>query len=128
MGLKMEYNTRRLVMDDKRELQYRVEVQNRVYRKEISTLDAEIQKLEKLLENNSSSTSSSQVSIMQQQHIKVNIFILKLFLNVLCSFLIEISRKLLSMNRHWKHSVHQKHPDRVFRVHYHLCCCQFYRL
>lgn len=35
MGLKLECNTRRFVTDDPRELQYRVEVQNRVYRKEV---------------------------------------------------------------------------------------------
>lgn len=64
MGLKLEFNTRRFVTDDRRELQYRVEVQNRVYRKEVATLDAEIAKLEKLLENRSSSTSSSQVSVL----------------------------------------------------------------
>lgn len=57
----MECNTRRFVTDDKRELQYRVEVQNRVYKKEMAALDAEITKLEKMLE--SSSTSSSQLSI-----------------------------------------------------------------
>jgi hypothetical protein len=69
MGLKMEYNTRRFVTDDRRELQYRVEVQNRVYRKEMANLDAEIAKLERMLENRSSSTSSSQVSMIP--HIKV---------------------------------------------------------
>lgn len=62
MGLKMECNTRRFVMDDKRELQYRVEVQNRVYKKEMAALDAEILKLEKMLET-PSSTSSSNLSI-----------------------------------------------------------------
>lgn len=71
LGLKMEYNTKRFPTDDKRELQYRVEVQNRVYRKEMATLDAEIAKLEKLLENRSSSTSSSQVSMITP-HIKVH--------------------------------------------------------
>lgn len=69
MGLKLECNTRRFVVDDRRELQYRVEVQNRVYRKEMATLDAEIAKLERMLENRSSSTSSSQVSMIP--HIKV---------------------------------------------------------
>lgn len=71
LGLKLECNTRRFVTDDRRELQYRVEVQNRVYRKEMATLDAEIAKLEKMLENRSSSTSSSQVSMIP--HIKVSI-------------------------------------------------------
>ncbi|CAO1311189.1 unnamed protein product [Diamesa serratosioi] len=69
MGLKLEYNTRRFLTDDRRELQYRVEVQNRVYRKEMATLDAEIAKLEKMLENRSSSTSSSQTSMLH--HLKV---------------------------------------------------------
>lgn len=61
MGLKIEYNTRRFVIDDKRELQYRVEVQNRVYKKEIAALDAEIRRLERLLDSttNSPPTASS---------------------------------------------------------------------
>jgi gamma-aminobutyric acid type B receptor len=58
MGLKMEFNTRRFVIDDRKELQYRVEVQNRVYKKEVAKLDAEISKLEKMLENHSSTSSS----------------------------------------------------------------------
>lgn len=62
MGLKMECNTRRFMIDDKRELQYRVEVQNRVYKKELAALDIEIGKLEKMLET-PSSTSSSDLSI-----------------------------------------------------------------
>ena len=62
----MECNTRRFLTDDRRELQYRVEVQNRVYRKEMANLDAEIAKLERLLENRSSSTSSSLVSMIPQ--------------------------------------------------------------
>lgn len=67
MGLKMECNTRRFVMDDKRELQYRVEVQNRVYKKEMAALDAEIIKLEKMLET-PSTTSSSDLSIPILKH------------------------------------------------------------
>ncbi|KAL7742417.1 hypothetical protein ACLKA6_019048 [Drosophila palustris] len=58
MGLKMECNTRRFVVDDRRELQYRVEVQNRVYKKEIQALDAEIRKLERLLESGLAATAS----------------------------------------------------------------------
>lgn len=64
MGLKMECNTRRFVTDDRRELQYRVEVQNRVYKKEMAALDAEIMKLQKMLESNAS-TSSSDASMLQ---------------------------------------------------------------
>ncbi|XP_061398054.1 uncharacterized protein LOC133333781 [Musca vetustissima] len=59
MGLKMECNTRRFVLDDRRELQYRVEVQNRVYKKEIASLDAEIRKLERMLESGTASTTTS---------------------------------------------------------------------
>lgn len=60
----MECNTRRFVTDDRRELQYRVEVQNRVYKKEMAALDAEIVKLQKMLDSNSS-TSSSDLSMLQ---------------------------------------------------------------
>ncbi|EDW03446.1 gamma-aminobutyric acid type B receptor subunit 2 [Drosophila grimshawi] len=67
MGLKMECNTRRFVIDDRRELQYRVEVQNRVYKKEIQALDAEIRKLERMLESGlgtGSTTTSSSTSLL----------------------------------------------------------------
>ncbi|XP_022221544.2 gamma-aminobutyric acid type B receptor subunit 1 [Drosophila obscura] len=67
MGLKMECNTRRFVIDDRRELQYRVEVQNRVYKREIQALDAEIRKLERLLESGlgtASTTTSSSTSLL----------------------------------------------------------------
>uniref|UniRef100_A0A182P375 G-protein coupled receptors family 3 profile domain-containing protein n=1 Tax=Anopheles epiroticus TaxID=199890 RepID=A0A182P375_9DIPT len=57
MGLKMEFNTRRFVLDDRRELQFRVEVQNRVYRKELELLDAEINRLERLLQDRSPQSS-----------------------------------------------------------------------
>lgn len=69
MGLKMECNTRRFVIDDRRELQYRVEVQNRVYKKEIAALDQEIRKLERILEfgTASSATSSSSLVVGQQR-------------------------------------------------------------
>lgn len=70
MGLKMECNTRRFVTDDRRELQYRVEVQNRVYKKEVAALDAEIQKLERQLE--APLISSTESSILDLgRHIKV---------------------------------------------------------
>ncbi|XP_041780122.1 gamma-aminobutyric acid type B receptor subunit 2 [Anopheles merus] len=57
MGLKMEFNTRRFVLDDRRELQFRVEVQNRVYRKELELLDAEICRLERALQERSPQSS-----------------------------------------------------------------------
>lgn len=68
MGLKMECNTRRFVMDDKRELQYRVEVQNRVYKKEMAALDAEITKLEKILDTTSTSSSSDLSQPLNAKH------------------------------------------------------------
>ncbi|KAL1117728.1 hypothetical protein AAG570_004043 [Ranatra chinensis] len=58
MGLKIEYNTRRFVTDDRREVHYRVEVQNRVYKRDLLTLDNEISKLEKQLYNCTSDASS----------------------------------------------------------------------
>lgn len=52
MGLKYEYNTRRFVTSDTaRELAYRVEVQNKVYKCELEALEAEIARLEELLES-----------------------------------------------------------------------------
>lgn len=36
LGLKIESNTRRFVIDEKREMFYRAEVQNRVYKKELN--------------------------------------------------------------------------------------------
>lgn len=51
LGLKMELNTRRFVVDERKELLYRANVQNRVYRQEIIDLDKEIFKLEKNLEH-----------------------------------------------------------------------------
>jgi hypothetical protein len=70
MGLKLEYNTRRFATDDKKELQYRVEVQNRVYLKELEALDAEIRTLERMLENRSPSDSSSSHSIAAYVKVK----------------------------------------------------------
>ncbi|CAD6998932.1 unnamed protein product [Ceratitis capitata] len=67
MGLKMECNTRRFVIDDKRELQYRVEVQNRVYKKEIANLDQEIRKLERILEFGTASSATSSSSLGHQR-------------------------------------------------------------
>ncbi|XP_075225700.1 gamma-aminobutyric acid type B receptor subunit 3 [Lycorma delicatula] len=62
MGLKIEFNTRRFLMDDKREVYYRVEVQNRVYRRDLMSLDTEISRLERQLINNPTSPTSSHSS------------------------------------------------------------------
>ncbi|XP_046663781.1 gamma-aminobutyric acid type B receptor subunit 2 isoform X2 [Homalodisca vitripennis] len=67
MGLKIECNTRRFLIDDRREVYYRVEVQNRVYRREISVLDNEISKLEKALTSDQSVASSSHSSVVSRK-------------------------------------------------------------
>ncbi|KAL0101970.1 hypothetical protein PUN28_018493 [Cardiocondyla obscurior] len=68
LGLKIECNTRRFVTDDRRELQYRVEVQNRVYRREMAQLELELARLEKQLaqEPVEPSRTSSSTSIPQR--------------------------------------------------------------
>jgi hypothetical protein len=49
----------RFVTDDRRELYYRVEVQNRVYRREIAALDLEIGRLKwQLIESSNASSES----------------------------------------------------------------------
>ncbi|OWF53919.1 Gamma-aminobutyric acid type B receptor subunit 2 [Mizuhopecten yessoensis] len=49
-GIVVEDKTRRFVVDEKRDLYYRAEVQNRVYKREIVELDQEICRLERMLE------------------------------------------------------------------------------
>ncbi|XP_011878480.1 PREDICTED: uncharacterized protein LOC105567862 isoform X1 [Vollenhovia emeryi] len=68
LGLKIECNTRRFVTDDRRELQYRVEVQNRVYRREMAQLELELARLEKQLAQDPAepSRTSSSASIPQR--------------------------------------------------------------
>ncbi|CAG2186359.1 GABBR [Mytilus edulis] len=49
-GILVEDKTRRFIVNDKREIYYRAEVQNRVYKREIVELEQEITRLERLLE------------------------------------------------------------------------------
>lgn len=56
-GLKMECNTRRMVIDDRKELLTRAEIMNRVYLQDISKLDVDINRLEKLLDRDIHHTS-----------------------------------------------------------------------
>uniref|UniRef100_A0A8D8SES4 Gamma-aminobutyric acid type B receptor subunit 2 n=1 Tax=Cacopsylla melanoneura TaxID=428564 RepID=A0A8D8SES4_9HEMI len=58
-GLKIEFNTRRFEVEDRKEIIYRVEVQNRVYRREILVLDNEIKKLEREIANERSDSNRS---------------------------------------------------------------------
>jgi len=48
-GLKIECNTRRFMVEDTKELLFRAEVQNRVYKRQIEAIDAEMWRLEKKL-------------------------------------------------------------------------------
>ncbi|KAL3267204.1 hypothetical protein HHI36_011340, partial [Cryptolaemus montrouzieri] len=59
MGLKFEYNTRRFIYKDQRELFNRLEIQNRVFKCEIEALDEEIRYLENLLLMPSDSSDNS---------------------------------------------------------------------
>ncbi|XP_071455061.1 uncharacterized protein GABA-B-R3 [Hetaerina americana] len=75
MGLKIECNTRRFVIDEKREMYYRVEVQNRVYRRELAALDLDISRLERQLSEspapststNSPGDSPKKVAIVEEE-------------------------------------------------------------
>lgn len=49
MGLRLECKTRRFVTDETQELHFRIEIQNKVYKREVAALDREIGRLEKLL-------------------------------------------------------------------------------
>lgn len=59
MGLKLEYKTRRFVTDDTQELHFRIEIQNKVFRREVAALDKEIGRLEKILSDPLESSTSS---------------------------------------------------------------------
>lgn len=64
MGLKLECKTRRFVTDDTQELHFRIEIQNKVYKREVAALDKEIGRLEKLLaEPLSNSSSNASISL-----------------------------------------------------------------
>ncbi|XP_022123923.2 gamma-aminobutyric acid type B receptor subunit 2 [Pieris rapae] len=49
LGLRLECKTRRFVTDETQELHFRIEIQNKVYKREVAALDIEIAKLERLL-------------------------------------------------------------------------------
>lgn len=63
MGLKLECKTRRFVTDETQELHFRIEIQNKVYKREVAALDKEIGRLERLLAEPLDSASSSTASI-----------------------------------------------------------------
>ena len=58
----------RFVTDDRRELYYRVEVQNRVYRREIAALDLEIGRLKwQLIESSDASSESTSEGVASKK-------------------------------------------------------------
>lgn len=59
MGLRLECKTRRFVTDETQELHFRIEIQNKVYKREVAALDREIGRLERLLAEPLESASSS---------------------------------------------------------------------
>lgn len=62
MGLKLQSNTRRFINEDPKEIMFRLEIQNKVFRAELEALDKEIARLEELLEvSNSNSMKSAKV-------------------------------------------------------------------
>lgn len=72
MGLKIESKTRRLVTNDTKELIYRLEVQNKVYRSEIKALDREIARLENIVNSHPTSSSSSSNRQLYKLHVISN--------------------------------------------------------
>lgn len=75
LGLRLECKTRRFVTDETQELHFRIEIQNKVYRREVAALDKEIGRLEKLLAEPLDSGSGSSASIVL--HRRVSSFFLK---------------------------------------------------
>lgn len=75
-GVRVEFNTRRFAIDERRELYYRTEVQSRAYAREIAELDAEIARLKRLLgeplsaeqssDNNSAKSESPLSSLLER--------------------------------------------------------------
>ncbi|KAG1701389.1 Gamma-aminobutyric acid type B receptor subunit 2 [Nymphon striatum] len=76
MGLKIEYKTRRLDMDETKELQYRAKVQNRAYKEELAQLDREIIRLTKLVfemeKTNPSPSKSTIIKMKPEEYNKVS--------------------------------------------------------
>lgn len=72
MGLRLECKTRRFVTDETQELHFRIEIQNKVYKREVAALDKEIGRLEKLLSEPLESTTGSNASISRQRRVRYN--------------------------------------------------------
>ncbi|CAH2077063.1 unnamed protein product, partial [Iphiclides podalirius] len=72
MGLRLECKTRRFVTDETQELHFRIEIQNKVYKREVAALDREIGRLEKLLAEPLESTTSPNSSITLHKRTDLN--------------------------------------------------------
>ncbi|XP_073949061.1 gamma-aminobutyric acid type B receptor subunit 3, partial [Choristoneura fumiferana] len=72
LGLRLECKTRRFVTDETQELHFRIEIQNKVYKREVAALDREIGRLERLLAEPLESASSSSVSIALHKRTELN--------------------------------------------------------
>lgn len=57
--------------DETQELHFRIEIQNKVYKREVAALDKEIGRLEKLLAEPIESASSSVASIVLPKRVRV---------------------------------------------------------
>lgn len=71
MGLRLECKTRRFVTDETQELHFRIEIQNKVYKREVAALDKEIGRLEKLLAEPLDSASGSNASLSLHKRVSV---------------------------------------------------------
>ncbi|XP_069356216.1 gamma-aminobutyric acid type B receptor subunit 2 [Maniola hyperantus] len=72
MGLRLECKTRRFVTDETQELHFRIEIQNKVYRREVAALDREIGRLEKLLAEPLELGTGSDASIVLHKRTELN--------------------------------------------------------
>ncbi|XP_061729709.1 gamma-aminobutyric acid type B receptor subunit 2 [Cydia pomonella] len=72
LGLRLECKTRRFVTDETQELHFRIEIQNKVYKREVAALDKEIGRLERLLAEPLESATSSNASIALHKWTELN--------------------------------------------------------
>ncbi|XP_063357880.1 gamma-aminobutyric acid type B receptor subunit 2 [Cydia amplana] len=72
LGLRLECKTRRFVTDETQELHFRIEIQNKVYKREVAALDKEIGRLERLLAEPLESATSSNASIAHHKRTELN--------------------------------------------------------
>jgi hypothetical protein len=92
----------RFVTDDRRELYYRVEVQNRVYRREIAALDLEIGRLKwQLIESSNASSESTSEGVASKKVSHEMMYILSQLLPPCDVFLVAYLLRVYSINCKW---------------------------